>query len=182
MKSFTADKKIFGAPIVALNIFNPMKPRKLPYKKFLESFRYAPRPAVNLLVVREDDAILLTKRKKPPFAGYWHLPGSFILKGESLMDCVNRVAKEELGVKVENITLAGAFDDLAGDPRGHAVDLVYRCHIKIEQNLQKRPGLLEKGRAFPKPIGDSAEIRFFQKLPTKIGFNHRDTLVKLRCK
>ena len=96
-----------------------MIPRKLPYQQFLKSFEFASRPAVNLLVEREVyetsrgrngkfrklpiKEVLLTKRQKPPFAGSWHLPGSFILKGESLMDCAKWVAKEELGVKVENI-------------------------------------------------------------------------------
>jgi len=159
-----------------------MIPKKLPYKLFLKSFQFAPRPAVNLLVVSADAAILLTKRQKPPFAGSWHLPGSFVLKGEALMACVKRVAKEELGIEIEkeiekgNISLAGAFDDIAGDPRGHVVDLVYRCHIKLDQ---KRPGLSGKGLAFPEPAGDTAEIRFFQKLPQNIGFNHRETLSKL---
>ncbi len=153
-----------------------MTPKKLSYKLFLKSFQFAPRPAVNLLVTRSDAAILLTKRQKPPFAGSWHLPGSFVLKGETLLDCVNRVAKEELGVKVENIELAGTFDDIAGDPRGHVVDLVYRCQIKPDQ---KRPGLFGKGPAFPESVGDTAEVRFFKKLPAKIGFNHRETLIKL---
>ena len=172
-----------------------MTPKKLPYKVFLKSFQYVPRPAVNLLVEREVcetsrrqngkfrklpiKEVLLTRRKKPPFAGSWHLPGSFVLKGESLMDCVKRVAKEELGIKVENVRLARVFDDIKGDPRGHVVDLVYRCYIKLNQ---KRPGLAGQGQAFPelpKSVGDTAEIKFFKKLPENIGFNHKDTLKKL---
>lgn len=181
-----------------------MKPKKLPYKKFLESFKFAPRPAVNLLIEQNMEisqtsnrrvkfaklnsrAVLLTKRKKPPFAGSWHLPGSFILKGESLMDCVNRVAKEELGVEIEteieiensHIQLVGAFDDIDGDPRGHVVDLVYRCHLATK-------GLTFKGLTFPvkvkpylTPIGDTAEVRFFRSLPKNIGFNHSETLTRL---
>ena len=152
-----------------------MIPKKLPYHKFLESFKYAPRAAVNLLVVRDDGEILLTKRKKPPFAGSWHLPGSFVLKGETLMDCAKRVAKEELGIKVENAKLVGVFDDIDGDPRGHVVDLVYQCYIKLNQ---KKPGLFKMAR-FLKTIGDSVEIKFFKKLPEKIGFNHKDTLINL---
>ncbi len=165
-----------------------MEPRKLPYNKFLESFKYAPRPAVNLLVERVTEGcdpsyegshpckeILLTKRQKPPFAEYWHLPGSFVLKGEALMDCVQRVANEELGFKVENVKLIGAFDDLTGDPRGHVVDLVYRCTIKQDQK-----GQAFSKKAWPsKPVGDTAEIKFFKKLPVNIGFNHRETLRRL---
>ena len=118
-------------------------PQKLPYEQFLKTFELAPRVAVNLLIEGEvcetsrgKKEILLTRRKKPPFAGSWHLPGSFVLKGESLMDCVQRVANEELGLKVKNATLVGVFDDIDGDPRGHVVDLVY----------QIRPGLFKKAR------------------------------------
>ncbi len=152
-----------------------MTPRKLPYKKFLESFKYAPRPAVNLLVEREKE-VLLAKRRKSPFAGSWHLPGSFVLKGEGLMDCVKRVAKEELGVPVKNVEPAGVFDDIEGDPRGHVVDLVYRCRVSKGLTLA-----YAKVRPFEKlkAVGDTAEIRFFTKLPENIGFNHRETLRKL---
>lgn len=149
---------------------------KLPLKLFVESFKYAPRAAVNLLVAREDGAILLTQRKKPPFAGKWHLPGSFLLKGEALMDCARRVAKEELGMDVTDFQLAGAFDDVNGDPRGHVVDLVYCCHLATTQPLAR--GWVQA----LKPVGDTAQMKFFMKLPKNIGFNHRDTLLKLGYK
>lgn len=80
------------------------------------------------------------------------------------MDCVQRVAREELGARVTRAELVAAFDDITGDPRGHVVDLVYRCELLSET---------------PAPVGDTAEIRFFKNLPAKIGFNHRGTLVKL---
>lgn len=199
MKSFMADKKIFAATIGEPNIFNPMKPRKLPYKKFLESFKYAPRLAVNLLVEREVyetsrganengkfrklpiKEFLLTKRKKPPFAGHWHLPGSFVLKGESLMDCVERVAREELGARVTRAELVEAFDDITGDPRGHVVDLVYRCVVKSDKASKGLTLAYAKVRPYQKfkVVGDTAEIKFFKKLPAKIGFNHKETLKKL---
>lgn len=175
-----------------------VKPKKLPYELFLKSFAYAPRPAVNLLVTREDGAILLTKRKKPPFAGSWHLPGSFIMKGEALLDCAQRVAEEELGIEIEKkakkiersstprgsdpngltglkseqntCAFIGAFDDIDGDPRGHVVDLVYKCEVEKGQTLQ---GLTLQ------EVGDTVEIKFFKKLPQNIGFNHRDTLKAL---
>lgn len=159
-------------------------PRKLPYQLFLKSFEYSPRPAVNLLVVRIDGAILLTKRKKPPLAGSWHMPGSFLLKGEPLADCVHRVAKEELGVNVIDVELAGAFDDLTGDPRGHVVDVVYRCRIAQGRSFPALQGLAlrnRKARPFEalNPVGDTAEMRLFKKLPENIGFNHRETLASL---
>lgn len=152
-----------------------MTPKKLPFDQFLKTFEFVPRIAVNLLIEQSMEVsqtskeVLLTRRKRPPFAGSWHMPGSFLLKGEPLMDCVHRVAKEETGVDVTDIELAGVFDDLTGDPRGHVVDVVYRCRIG--------KGLALRSRARPLvPVGDTAEIRFFKKLPKSIGFNHRETL------
>lgn len=151
----------------------PEMVEKLPFDQFLKMFEFVPRIAVNLLIVRKDGAILLTKRKKPPFAGSWHLPGSFLLKSEPLMDCVHRVAKEELGCDVTKIELSSVFDDLTGDPRGHVVDVVYRC--RIAKGLS-----LSYGKDSPlEAVGDTAEIRFFKKLPKNIGFNHRETLASL---
>ncbi len=71
-------------------------------------------------------------------------------------------------MKVGDAKLIGAFDDIIGDPRGHVVDLIY----------QIRPGLFKKAGPL-KAIGDTAEVKFFKKLPDNIGFNHKDTLKKL---
>lgn len=59
-------------------------PHKLPLKTFLKTFKLAPRAAVSLLIKNNQGQILLTKRLKPPFANYWHLPGSFIIKNETI--------------------------------------------------------------------------------------------------
>ena len=76
-----------------------MRPQKLPYDKFLESFKLAPRIAVDLWVKNEDGGVLHTKRDMEPFKGLWHLPGSFLLLGETVDECVGRLASEELGLK-----------------------------------------------------------------------------------
>lgn len=178
MKSLMRNPGFWKGKIEVANNFDDelalsgVAPRKLPFDQFLKTFELVPRIAVNLLVTRNDGAILLTRRKKPPFAGSWHMPGSFLLKSEPLMDCVHRVARQELGVDVTDIELAGVFDDLAGDPRGHVVDVVYRCKIDRKNEIE-----IEKGRK--NSVGDTAEMRFSKKLPREVGFNHRDTLIRL---
>lgn len=143
--------------------------KKLPYDIFVKSFDLVPRVALSLIITDPQNKVLLAKRAIPPFPGSWHIPGSFLLKDESIKDCLTRVAKKELGflLNVKNIKLLGVFEDLDKDPRGHVIDIIY-CYtlenIKIKQ------------------VGDSKEIRLFAKLPSNISFNHREILTKLGFK
>jgi 8-oxo-dGTP diphosphatase len=146
------------------------KPERLSEQEFLKTFKKVPRLAVNLIISDSDGRILLTRRNIPPFLGSWHLPGSFVLKNEPIADVQKRVAKDELGLKLEedkDLSLLGAFDDLDGDPRGHVVDLVY--------------GLIVIDSSKIKATEETLEVRFFDKdkLPKDIDFNHRDTLREL---
>lgn len=85
---------------------------KLDFKTFLKTIKYAPRVAVNLLVKDQQGQILFTKRAKEPFKGYWHFPGTFIFKGETLMDCLFRLAREELGLDIkDNLLKLGSTSD-----------------------------------------------------------------------
>ncbi len=130
-------------------------------QEWQKSFELVPRVAVDL-VVKRANRVLLTKRKKPPFAGSWHLPGSFVLRGERLEECAQRVAREELGTRVVAIKLAGVFDNIEGDPRGHVIDVVYECVLTDE----------------PSAVGDTAEVGWFSKLP-EMGFGQAEMVKKL---
>lgn len=142
-------------------------PSRLSEQEFLETFKKVPRLAVNLIISDDDRRVLLTRRNIPPFSGSWHLPGSFLLKNESIADAQRRVAKDEFGFELDegtNLSLLGVFDDLDSDPRGHVVDLAY--------------GLIIKDYSQIKQTKETSEVKFFDrdKLPKNIGFNHRDTL------
>ena len=139
--------------------------KKLPYKIFVESFRHVPRVAVNLLL-KKGGEFLLTKRAIPPERGSWHLPGSFLLKGEKIKDCAKRVGKEELGLNIDanKLQLLGIFDDTDKDIRGHIVDIIYGYEV-------------EKDTAF-KPGRDTEEVKFFSKIP-KVVFAHKGILQDL---
>lgn len=146
------------------------RPERLSEQEFLKTFKKVPRLAVDLLITDPDGRILLTKRNIPPFSGSWHIPGSYLLKNELIADAWKRVAKDELGLKLDagiKLSLLGAFDDLTGDPRGHIVDLVY--------------GLIIEDPSQIKPTRVTSEVKFFNKnkLPKNIGFNHKDMLRKL---
>lgn len=145
-------------------------PKKLSYKTFIKTFKYAPRIAICLLIEDDQNGILLSKRAIPPLKDFWHLPGAFLLKGESLNECLIKVAKEELGLafNIKNAKLLGVFEDMDKDPRGHIIDIIYGDRFR--------------GRTVPKQGRDSKEVKFFKKLPAKVDFNHRETLNKLGYK
>lgn len=147
-----------------------MNPKKLSYKAFLKTFELVPRVAISLFITDEKSKVLLTKRAISPLKNYWHLPGSFILKNEPIKDCILRIAKNELGIKIEDeqFEIALATEDIEKDPRGHVIDLIYKIKLATPLVL--------------KSTVESKEIRFFQKLPAKIGFNHRVVLTKLGYK
>ncbi len=73
----------------------------------------APRLAVGAVIFREDGAVLLVERGRPPHAGAWSLPGGKVVAGESLVAAVTREVEEETGLCVEPgpciavVTLAG---------------------------------------------------------------------------
>lgn len=141
--------------------------KKLPKRLFLNTLKYVPRVAVDIIPKNAKREIALAQRNIPPLRGSWHMFGSFILKGESINACAKRIIKEEFGLSMRRpkLKLLGAFDDLGGDPRGHVVDIVY------ELRLNRRDAL--------RPTRETKNIGFFKRLPKKIGFNHRETLGKL---
>jgi len=134
--------------------------KKLPYKIFLQTFKYVPRLAVSLVVVNKEGEVLWAQRSIPPLKGYWHLPGSFVLKGESLESCVKRIVKNELNfiLPKKQFKLIGVFNDIGNDPRGHVVDVVYE--IPVDKDFK-----ILRSR-------ENKVLNFYKHLPKKVGFKH----------
>ncbi|SCZ49761.1 NUDIX hydrolase [Thiohalomonas denitrificans] len=51
-------------------------------------------------VVRRADAVLLVKRKRPPYQGEWAIPGGRVEWGETLAAAAERELMEETGVTI----------------------------------------------------------------------------------
>jgi 8-oxo-dGTP diphosphatase len=105
-----------------------------------------PKVAVAALAVK-DGKILLVKRKYPPGAGKWSLPGGHVELGERLEEAVLRELKEETGVDgVVKGFLAPVeyIEQDGGQVRYHFVILVYL----VEATGEPRAG------------GDAAEAAF----------------------
>lgn len=96
-----------------------MTPNKLSLSDFLLSLKLSPRLVVELIVQNSEGSLFLLKRESDPYIGTWHLPGGFLLKGELLADCIDRLIKEELGVEPVSWEYLQLIEDIDGDPRGH---------------------------------------------------------------
>ena len=71
------------------------------------------RPTVAVgVVVLKDDRVLLIRRKNPPNAGHWSLPGGKQELGEGIRDTANREVFEETGITFSGLELLDALDSI----------------------------------------------------------------------
>lgn len=70
-----------------------------------------PLVAVDLLV-RHDGGLVFGERQNEPAKGWWFLPGGRVQKGETRVEAVHRIAREEVGLSVELVESLGAFEHL----------------------------------------------------------------------
>ncbi len=76
-------------------------------------------------VVFIDDALVLIKRKNPPFKGSYALPGGFVDEDETVEDACIRELQEETGLKADHLDLIGVCSKPGRDPRGRAVSVAF---------------------------------------------------------
>jgi len=80
---------------------------------------YPDRPvlAVSAVVVR-DGLILVVRRARPPAEGLYTLPGGGVESGETLEAAVEREIREETGLAIEPVDLAGHREVIVRDAAG----------------------------------------------------------------
>jgi len=108
-------------------------------------------------VIEYQQKLVLIRRKNPPFAGSYALPGGFVEVGESMEDAARREAKEETGLDIDIVRLVGVYSDPGRDPRGHTVSACY---------LATGSGVLAAGTD-----AADAELFDFDRIP-KLAFDH----------
>lgn len=113
-------------------------------------------------VVKTEGGVVLVKRGREPYKGKWALPGGFVSYGEKVEDAAVREAREETGLNIKLIKLAGVYSDPKRDPRGHAVSVCFLADAV--------GGKLKAG-------SDAAEARVFKKIPWReLAFDHKAML------
>ena len=77
---------------------------------------YPDRPvlAVSAVIIRGDE-FLLVRRARPPMQGLFTLPGGGVEAGETLFEAVQREVREETGLSIEPVTLAGTREAISRD-------------------------------------------------------------------
>lgn len=69
-------------------------------------------------VVWKDGRILLVKRGKEPFKGWWTVPGGAVELGETIYEAARREVREECNIDVEAERVLDAVDNVVRDGEG----------------------------------------------------------------
>lgn len=136
------------------------------YEDYKAIYSKVPRLCIEL-VIKSKDGILLSLRRVKTWHGMWHLPGSTLYYNETISKCINRVAKDELGIKVSVKKLLGFIEYLDDEKRnqkfGTSVGLLFLCEI-------------ESGKI--RGSDQAEKINFFKTFPKNIIPKHRVFLEK----
>ncbi|NJO07198.1 MAG: NUDIX hydrolase [Chloroflexaceae bacterium] len=95
------------------------------------------RPSVTVDVViftlrNRELHLLLVKRRRWPYEGYWALPGGFIEMHETLEQAARRELEEETGVRDVYLEQLYTFGDPARDPRTRVISVAYMALIRAD--------------------------------------------------
>lgn len=69
--------------------------------------------------------LLLIRRRHPPFAGQFALPGGFVDPGETTEAAARRELLEETGLQARDLQLVGVYSKPGRDPRGWTISIAY---------------------------------------------------------
>jgi len=114
---------------------------------------YPETPLVGMgAVILDQGRVVLVKRKFPPLAGEWSIPGGRLKIGETQREGVVREAREETGLTVDPVELLGVYDRLLRDEAGR---ILYH-YVLIDFLCRRIAGELQAG-------GDADDARWFSQ-------------------
>lgn len=124
-------------------------------------YRHGRSVSVDGLLV-EKEKILLIRRKKQPFKGFWALPGGYIEFGETAEEACRREFAEETGIDVKIRSLLGLFSH----PARHPLQNIAAAFIVDRYNGEE------------KASDDAISIGWFHlgKLPKRLAFDHLEMI------
>lgn len=141
------------------------------YKRLWKDAPYKPTFVTTDAVLTQSGYILLIRRGKFPFKGYWALPGGYLDMRESIVNNMIKELNEETGVKVPQKVLHGSvkgvkvFDHVDRDPRGRTI--THGFHVDL--------GYPDVGLPKVKGGDDAAEAKWFHLSEIKsdmMAFDH----------
>ena len=101
-----------------------------------------PHPAVSVdivaMAIKEEQVhVLLIRRRSPPYAGRWSLPGGFVHLNESLTKTVTRVLEDKAKLHRNYLEQLYTFGDPKRDPRERVISVAY---MMVLPNAEDRAG------------------------------------------
>jgi ADP-ribose pyrophosphatase YjhB (NUDIX family) len=142
--------------------------KKLPKKEFKRIYSKVPRLCVDLVIRNKSEKVLLTKRAIYP-ENIWHIPGGTLLFDETIEEAINRIAKEELGVKVKMKKLLGYVDN------GWVYSKNYGRPVTLEFSVD-----LIDSESKIRVDHQASEYNFFDKLPKNMDPGQKKFLSTLK--
>jgi colanic acid biosynthesis protein WcaH len=106
--------------------------KRLTPKEFKKFYSKVPRLCVEI-AIRTDKGIILTLRKLPTWNNFWHLPGGTVFYNETILNAVDRIASDELGISVKVGNILGYIEYSSEQKErgfGWTISLVFSCKIK----------------------------------------------------
>ena len=131
-----------------------------------------PSVTVDIVVVTRragEFQVLLIRRKNPPFAGHWALPGGFVEPNEPLEAAARRELWEETGAEPAHLEQLYTFGDPGRDPRGWTISIAYLALLVGEEAECRQP----------KAGSDASEVGWFDlREPPPLAFDHAQILAR----
>jgi ADP-ribose pyrophosphatase YjhB (NUDIX family) len=123
-----------------------------------ECGRYINRGVSVDAVIIKDGKILLIKRGREPFMGYWALPGGYVEWDESAEESVVREVAEEVGVNVDSWRLIGVYSAPDRHPK-QVINIAFAVKVS----------------GHPQAGDDALELKWYplNDLPIQLAFDHK---------
>jgi len=90
--------------------------------------------------------ILMIKRSKDAFRGYWAMPGGKMYFGETPEDAIKRIIKKEAGIEVTSVELIASFLEKIkenGDTKYHFLKLLFDAEAKTNDLVSGNNGIVK---------------------------------------
>lgn len=115
------------------------------------------KPCAGALVIR-DGRVLLVRRNREPYLGWWDVPGGYLEYGEHPENAARREIREETGLEIRLTRLLGVYVSRYGSDEQRTIDLIYLAAVIGGEE---------------KPGDDAEEIRWFapEELPAEVAFD-----------